>query len=350
MYCVFFRSINLSPLILIFILIISCKPGKKSQKLVQVKIRPSIQVLVDSIEKYNQLTSSGVGYAGVKTVQWERYEKLSKAASLPELRQLTHHKNTVVRCYSFNALAARKDSAIFNILLDHLHDTARVSTFIGCIISKRKVGDYFINSVTPYDSSDTDYKLSAKQKVIVDSILLFDKSIKLAAKYELIDHLKPKPGYYNRIKDIAVKEKMPVAILALAKFKKLSDTGIVDKAFNSASTEDYAIQSATEIPDKRFYPKLTNIFEREWKEKLYDYGKWEVLYQALAKYPSEPQTLVLFNQTIQTKDKFRYQTLGADLLIAITKYPSPAFTSLKKQIKLDQYHMEDVNRALGLIK
>ncbi|HTK22094.1 MAG TPA: hypothetical protein VL442_21395 [Mucilaginibacter sp.] len=350
MYRPFFRRINVSPLLLISILFISCKPGKKSQKPVQVKIRPSIQVIVDSIAKYNQLNNSGVGFAGVKTVQWSRYEKLNKAASLPELRQLTQHKNSVVRCYSFDALAARKDTAIFNILLDHLHDTAQLSTFIGCIISKTDVGDYFINSVTPYDSSETGYKLSAKQRVFVDSILLFDKRIKLAAKHDLIYDLKPKPEYYNRVKEIAVNEKMPVAILALAKYKQLSDTGIINKAFNSASTEDYAIQSATEIPDKFFYSKLIDIFEREWKEKLYDYGKWEVLYQALAKYPSEPQTLVLFNRTIQTKDKFRYQTLGADLLIAITKYPSSAFASLKKQIKLDQYHMEDVNRALGLIK
>jgi hypothetical protein len=101
------------------------------------------------------------------------------------------------------------------------------------------------------------------------------------------------------------------------------------------------------MPDSSFYPKLINIFEREWREKLYDYGKWQIVYQALTRYPAAPQTLALFKRTIQTRDKFRYQTLGTDLLIAITRYPSPIFEQLKPQIKLDENSMADVKRALA---
>jgi hypothetical protein len=318
-----------------------------SHKTESVKIRPTIQILVDSIAKYNQLTGSGVGYAGVRTVQWDRYEKLSKAATLPELRKLTDHKNPVVRCYAFDALTARKDTNAFNILLTHLHDTAKVSTFFGCIISEEMAGDYFLDTVTPHDSTDTGYKLSLRKKSMIDSILLFNKHITLSAKYNLLYDLKPQPQYYNRVKEIALNEKMPVAIWTLGQYKRQDDISIIRRAFNNIQAEDYAIRSAILIPDRSFYPILTKIFEREWKKKLYDYQKWNILYQALAQYPEEPQTLDFFRITVQARDEFRYETLGADLLIAITKYPNPAFETLKKQIKLDKYNMEDVYRALN---
>lgn len=337
----------LSILIYCALLSVSCNllnPHKQDEP---IKIRPTIQIIVDSIAKYNQLTSSGVGFSGVKTTQWERYEKLSKTASLPELEALTNHKNAVVRCYAFDALTARRDTNAFTILEVHLKDTARLSTFIGCIISDERVGDYFLDAVTLQDSTYTGYKLTATQKDVVDSIILFDKQIRLSAKYNLLYDLKPQINYYNRVKEIAMKEKMPVAIWALSKYKKRSDIDIIEKGINNPNTEDYSIRSVIQIPDSIFYTNLINIFEREWKEKLYDYQKWEILYQALAQYPSNPQTLALFKRTIQSKDKFRYQTLGTDLLIAITKYPNSAFEPLKKQIKLDEYDMEEVKQELA---
>jgi hypothetical protein len=330
------------------LLFVSCKQTNSEKKVEPVKIRPEIQIIVDSIAKYNQLNSSAVGYAGIRTVQWGRYEKLSKIATLPELRALTHYKNAVVRCYAYDALTMRKDTTAFSTLLAHLHDSAKVSTFFGCVISEEITGDYFLNTVTPHDSTDTGYKLSLSQKSIIDSILLFDRNINLNAKYNLLYNIKPQDKYYNRIRELALKEKVSVAVWALAKYKKADDIAIVAGAFNNGSyDEDYAIRSVTQIPDSSFYPVLTKIFEREWKNKLYDYGKWRILYEALAQYPSKPLTISFFKRTIQTKDEFRYKTLGADLLIAITKYPNPAFEPLKKQIKLDEYSMDDVHRELN---
>jgi hypothetical protein len=328
-------------------LLLSCHQTTSPGKIILVKIRPVIQTIVDSIAKYNQLNGSAVGYAGVRTIQWDRYEKLSKTATLAELRELTHHENAVVRCYAYDALTTRKDTTAFTILLTHLHDTATVSTLIGCVVSGEQVGDYFLNAVILRDSTDTGYKLSSKQKTIIDSVLLFDKHMTLFAKYNLLYDLKPRPEYYGRVKEIAVKEKMPVAIWALAKYKNPNDINIITSAFNDTESEDYAIRSAVLNPDNSFYPVLTKIFEREWSKKLYDYQKWRLLYQALAKYPNGRQTLAFFKRTIQTKDEFRYKTLGADLLIAITKYPDPVFEPLKKHIKLDEYAVEEVHEELN---
>ena len=204
--------------------LVSC--NKTAKKIEHVKIRPVVKIIVDSIAKYNVLTGSAVGYAGIKPVQWDRYEKLSKMASLPELRELTYHKNLVVRCYAYYALASKKDTSSFTILLNHLHDTARVSTFFGCIKSYEPTGDFFLNTVKPFETTDNGYKLSLKQKAIVDSVLLFDKHIKLYARYWLFHDLKPQSQYYNRVKEIAIEGAMPVAIWTLAKYKNHNDINI----------------------------------------------------------------------------------------------------------------------------
>ena len=312
-------------------------------------LRLEIKTIVDSMAKDNMLKSSAVGYSGVRTKQWDNFEKLKKTATNKELMYLTTHKNEVVRCYSFQALAARKDKDIFPILLEHINDTAQVTTFQGCVISSQTVGDYFLDVVTPQYIDNDLYKLSQKQKTIIDSLLVFDKKIRIEAKYTLLNHLKPISKYYNRIREIARTEKSPVSILALSRYKNKNDIPTIKTLFENEKTEYYGIYSAREFSDSIFYPFLIKIFEREWLDTLYDYAKWRILYQALAKYPNQT-TYKLFERTTKTKDDFRYQTLGKYLLIATTKYPNPIFEPLKRDMKLDKYHLDGVESELEIEK
>ncbi|PJJ83523.1 hypothetical protein [Mucilaginibacter auburnensis] len=142
-------------------------------------------------------------------------------------------------------------------------------------------------------------------------------------------------------------ENWPVAVWTLARYKRKSDIGIIKKAFNNPDTEDYAIRAAIITPDSSFYISLTKIFEREWAKQLYNFQKWQLIYKALAKYPHHSETLALFNRTVSTTDEFRYKALGADLLIAITKYHHPIYDPIKKQIKLDEYEMREVKDAVN---
>ncbi|MBK9962980.1 MAG: hypothetical protein IPP06_17140 [Saprospiraceae bacterium] len=95
-------------------------------------VRPEIEKIVNGIAKDNVLKSEGVGYAGIRTDQWDRYIALKEHATNEELIALTDHKNGVIRCYSFEALATRKDSNIYSVLIKHLTDTAIIPTFQGC--------------------------------------------------------------------------------------------------------------------------------------------------------------------------------------------------------------------------
>ncbi len=319
--------------------------GQTSMPITKIEMRSSIKKLTDGISKDNILKSSSVGYEGVKTDQWKRFAKLKKVATDNELILLTEHSNSVVRCYSFQALATRKNIDVFPILLKHLNDTARVNTFQGCIISMQMTGDYFLDVVTP-DYVDLDaYKLKTGQRAIVDSILLFDKSIYISAKYNLLSQIKPNQSYYNRILEIAKKENNPIAIIALARFQNQSNLAFIKTFFDNENSEYEATSCAIVFPDSSFFPNLQNLFEKQWAKKQYDYSLWRILYQALAKYP-RPETFMMFKRTSESTDSFRYQTLGTYLIIAITKYPNQLFEPLRNKIKLDDYHLEEVKQRL----
>jgi hypothetical protein len=312
-------------------------------------VRPEIQKLATDIAKDNVLKSEGVGFAGVRTEQWDRHEKLIKDATNSELLALTDNSNAVVRCYAFQALATRKEVDIFPVLLKHLSDTSNIQTFFGCIRSSQTAGDYFLEVVTPQYIDPEAYRLTPRQRTSIDSILLFDNSIKISAKYALLSNLKPNSNYYLRIREIAVTENHPDAILALARFQNKNDIGIIKTLFANESTEYHAAYSAREFPDSLFYSHLIKIFEKEWNEKYFDYPKWRILYQGLAKYPT-PQTYELFERTTKTKDEFRYQTLGKYLTIAITKYPNKIFEPLKEKISLDEFHSNEVKNEMDIEK
>ena len=87
------------------------------------------------------------------------------------------------------------------------------------------------------------------------------------------------------------------------------------------------------------------MFEQDWKQDHYDYPKWRICYQALAKYP-RPETIELFDRTAKLKDEFRYETLGKYLLIAITKYPNKLYDPIKAKIKLSSYQMDEVKEEI----
>ncbi len=308
-------------------------------------ISKNTKKIVKALAKTNEIQCARTGYGGAPSGQYETYTKLCETASDEELVLLTNHSNETVRCYAFQCLANRPNVNLFAILLKHLTDDESVATFCGCIKSTTLVGDYFIQVVTPDMIGNGQFKLSDKQRSTLDSILIFKDEIKLHAKRSLLREINPEPKYHDQIREIATKEKIAVASLALARYNNPEDIDVIKKFFDDEKNEYYAIYAAKEFPDSVFYPLLVKIFEREWEEKYYDYSKWRILYQALAKY-AQQETFELFKRTTETKDDFRYHTLCTYLMIAITKYPDKLFEPLKDKIKLDAHHLDEVKEQM----
>ncbi len=320
--------------VLLFYCVVVCHGQEKTNSMI---ISPAIKKIADSIARYNVLEGAVVGYGGRRSTQWGRLERLRRLATSDELRQLTNYANGVVRCYAFQALTTKQDTAVVRILLAHLTDDEMISTMYYDMGGWTKVGDYFISSVSDDNDEPNRFKL------------IYGKGIKLSAKYRLLTNLKVNPKYYTRVREIAIDEKIPEACIALSRFQKREDLAVIGSFFNQEKTEYYGIYAVREFPDSVFYPKLVKVFENEWRQKLYSYPKWRILYQALAKYPNQ-QTLKLFERTVNSNDNFRRNQLGEYLMAALIKYPNPLFEVIKNSIRIDDFNKEGVNRDMDMEK
>lgn len=330
----------------------ACSGQKRTDKIVEEKpvsinldTLPDLKKIVDGIEKRNSVESSHIGEGGSPSAQYAKYEQLKKIATVEQLTALTSHKNSAVRCYAFQALAYKKANNVFTVLLNHLHDTSPVYTQSGCIGMTYFTGDYFIDVVTPNYIDFDVYKLSQKERQTLDSILLYDKSIILSSKSGVLERLKLTEGDYKRIRELVVSDRNESALRTLAKYQKQNDKELIASFFKDDNTQSSALYAVREFPDDYFYPYIKKVFEQEWKQELYDYPKWRICYQALAKYP-RPETIEIFDRTTKSKDEFRYKTLGKYLLVAITKYPNTLYDPIKAKIKLSSYQMDEVKDEL----
>ncbi|GAB2818759.1 hypothetical protein [Ferruginibacter profundus] len=304
-------------------------------------IRPEVESLVDSIAKYNKLDGLYIGYPGIKSNQYDRLNQLTEISTSKELLALTASKNTTVKCAAFQSLCSKDSVDIIPVVISHLYDTSLVSIQQGCIGSQQMTGDYFLQTFYFYlATKDSSYWINNYPSIArVDSLLFYDPKNRLAYKEGRIKGINGDTLYYDRIRDIALNERIPVSVLALAKYKRQQDKEIITSYFSDDKTQYYAIWAVREFPDTTFYPLLIKVFETEWKDKYYDYSKWRILYQALAKYPNA-KTIELFDKTINARNKFRRETLGRYLTIAIAKYPNPLFEKYQNKVDIDNLHKE----------
>ncbi|HKO52826.1 MAG TPA: hypothetical protein VJV79_34195 [Polyangiaceae bacterium] len=298
-------------------------------------LSPELEEIVAGIAEGDRVESSTVGLAG-RSSQWPKYERLKELATVPQLIGLTDHENAAVRCYSFQALAAKSSARVFDVLLKHLRDNEQVSTQQGCVGGTELTGDYFVEIVTMGAVEPSTYQLNGTERARLDYILLNDQSVKLRARSRTLRALKPTPGDYARVRQLASDDRSGEALRVLAKYQRSADVELITTFFWRESEELKALYAAREFPDDSFYPLVTKIFEQEWGQELYDYPKWRLCYQVLARYP-RPETLRLFERTLKATDPFRHQMLSGYLLVAINKYPNALFEPLKAQIALGQH-------------
>ncbi len=139
---------NLLFYLLFGLLLHSCKQAEKKSTM-QAKNdsvnRPMINEIVNKIAGYSTVDAAGVGIAGAKTEQYERFEKLIKYATVNELITLTDHNSPAVKAYSFWALAKKKFSGLSLILKKHVHDSASFRFFEGCISMPERINDFYVS-------------------------------------------------------------------------------------------------------------------------------------------------------------------------------------------------------------
>lgn len=325
---------------IIFILLTQICCGEVSDS---TSISSKIEKLVDQIADDGIYKSSAVGYGGARTDQWERFIQLKEEATSKELIFLTNHENSAVKCYAFQALAERKDSRTFEVLLKHLKDNADIETFQGCIMSSQLVGDFFLEIVTPQYISLEAYKLNIEEKNQIDSLLLFDSGIKLSAKSSLLQNIEPIPEYYNRIKEIYLQENNPTALIALSKFKRIDDKKLIIEWLDKKDTDDqyYGLRAVRNYPDSSFFPFLKKIQQQEIaKPTGFNYSLIRMLYLTTVQYKNQ-ESKELIENTLNNAKKSTLKYHSEFIWLALTKYPDPIYEGLKDEIKISDWKKDE---------
>jgi len=268
----------------------------------KAKISSQTKQIVSKIEKENMLMGSAVGNGGVRPKQFDNFTEIQKVATKSELLELTNHPSGVVRCYSFWALTYDNSNDLLPILIKHISDDENVSTMFGCIVSGEKVGDFFINLATPHCVDLNSKKLTSVEYGYLDSVLIYTPN-KLYAKENAIKRAKLNEPFYERVRELVLKENNQSALVTLAKFRREQDIPLILN--NKLKGERYDLlfftfKAISEFPDVAFLPLLKKSLYEAIKKGAWS-TEWRELYKAIASFKNDTALQLLKIPFTQTK-------------------------------------------------
>jgi len=253
------------------------------------KISKQTNKVVKDIAKINELMSSAVYYSGMKPKQWDNFEELKRKASKEELIELTNHPNGVVRSYAFWALSYNKNIDLFQIVKNHLNDDELINTQFGCIGGQEKVGDFFIQIMTPQYINFESKKLKQEAFWELDSLLIYEPN-NLSSRFAAINRAKATEKLYPKIRELVIKEKNPSALVTLAKYQKEQDIEIIknfrDKTDKTEGGFYFTYSAIIQFPNPAFLPLLEKNLKNTLDNTHFS-TEWRQLYKAITSYKNE---------------------------------------------------------------
>lgn len=260
------------------------------------KISKETMKAVNDLKDKNRVEGAYIGYEGSSSKQYEKFTKLIETAKPKELKELTNHPVEAVRCYAFWALWQDGSVDLLPILIQHIQDSASVSSYFGCMISFDKVGDFFIDIANDPIDSTFRKRLTPVQFQQLDSILICTPN-NLYAKSVALERAKPLPYFYPVIRDLVLHEENKAALIALARYQKKEDIELVSrKLAANQSYEDhiYAYKAVSQFPAPEFLPFLEENLKQQM-EKM-NTNECCQLYKAIVNYGN--RGVDLFQQSL----------------------------------------------------
>ena len=118
-------------------------------------IRPDIRDSVLFLDKYNRITSGGVGIAAKTPKQWYTRLWILRNANVGELESLKKYPGEAVKATAYEGLLRKDSCDNFSLLLEALQDT---SSFVhyqsGCLGEAFMLGEYLLGKVMSVVISD----------------------------------------------------------------------------------------------------------------------------------------------------------------------------------------------------
>jgi hypothetical protein len=315
----------------------------------KTKISKKTNKIVEEIMLINEVMSSAIGYSGEKPKQYDNFTELRNKATQKELLELTSHPNGVVRCYAFWALSYIQSVDLLPVIIKHIDDEEFVSTQFGCIGSKEKVGDFFINCINPDVG-----KLTVSESKYLDSILIYIPN-QLYAKEDAINRAELTEFFYKRVRELVIKEKNQSALVAIAKYKREQDVSLILNNKN----DYYTYQAIALFPHPDFLPFLQNKLIETLGDDHFS-STWRGMYAAIASYKNDKALELLQIPFTQVKHKHIQKYHMEFIFGALEKFYSPIYEPLlwrmwedEKLVNLQNFKIlyhRDSERAFELAK
>lgn len=190
-----------------------------------------------------------------------------------------------MRCYAYQALVDRRDTAIFRIAVRHLYDTDTVTVFAGCTIIDQPAGDYFLSLAM--SCREDSCVLGTEERRTLDSIMVHDNRVRLRRKSRRLIGIGPDPAYYASIRDLVELRNDDAGVVALAKYRKQQDIHLIIRKLSSPPIEDqyYGLWAVSHFPDSSFFSYLVAIHAAELRHgACYNWMLLRALYRAVLQY------------------------------------------------------------------
>jgi hypothetical protein len=295
-------------------------------------VSKSISEIVKDIAKTNILMGYAVGMGGERPEQWDRYEALCSGATDNELLALTNDTNSVVRCYAFQALAGKKTTDLFHVMLKHLADTAVVHQLYGCLGRSQKVGDFFLETVTDTSDNDRVWKLNVNQKAVIDSLLIFEKGNDLEARDRLLTEIEPEERYYKRLRKFITAQNNELLVVALSKYRKPQDKHLIEVLIRDPYRQTNGFTAVRNFPDRSFFPVLEETLKNEVRANNSGNDvRLQMLYEAIVQYKDKASRQLLMSVLSEAKN-MQYIYHSDYLQMALKKYPATIYEGLVKPV------------------
>ena len=335
-------------LTILIVCIFSCKSEKENTYAIK-DFRKSLQPFLNKI-----VTLGIVTYHG---------SSQTKSITDNELIHLGNSENPVLRATAFNEMLGRNSFNHFDIIMNHLDDTAIVATDNGEFgIGFRTVSDYILQQA--------EWQTLEEKNKTVEQVLT--KHNYLRSAYTILTHLEPQEKYYSYVRDMATRPRrldrdegyelgfgdIEYALYGLAKFKKKEDVQAIKTKLMKHVWElsDVSFRLMKEFPDTAYLDVLQIYHRRQFYQFS---GNRPHGFSGVVADRTAPEDFI---QALVVQQNYRSAKLLDTMLIYLPKYtcmpdkeniineiieeiwehPCPAYARLRKKI---QHKAEEILKS-----
>lgn len=236
--------------------------------------------ILSEVEKDNYAHYKRVSIDGAESKQWKKLDSVMNIATVPELKHICcNHSSPIVRMAMFLHIAEKYPHEAVKIAVSKANDFDTVCVLYGCKGYTTLASCERFEAL--YGYQDFDKRFTNEERESLEKIVVQPTHFECFIKNSswIIDSIKPKPEYYQFLKDYYNNTKNNKALIAILKYNNPKDRPlIIDKLkqiIEKLNNDDCSLYEAwnrfgildwvAEHPENEFEPYIKQIMTTLFK-------------------------------------------------------------------------------------